>query len=62
MSDAFVSVRSLEKRYVTVRVLKGVSLDIKRNQFVSLLGHSGCGKGVAETRGLCLALGDVEII
>jgi len=44
MSDAFVSVRSLEKRYGAVRVLKGVSLDIKRNEFVSLLGHSGCGK------------------
>ncbi|MFN8704448.1 MAG: ABC transporter ATP-binding protein, partial [Rhodospirillales bacterium] len=44
MSEAFVSIRNLEKRYGTVRVLKGVSLDIKRNQFVSLLGHSGCGK------------------
>ena len=44
MSDAFVSVRNLEKRYGAVRVLKGVSLDIKRNEFVSLLGHSGCGK------------------
>ena len=44
MSDSFVSVRNLEKRYGSVRVLKGVSLDIKRNQFVSLLGHSGCGK------------------
>ena len=44
MSDSFVSVRNLEKRYGPVRVLKGVSLDIKRNQFVSLLGHSGCGK------------------
>jgi ABC-type Fe3+/spermidine/putrescine transport system ATPase subunit len=44
MSEAFVSIRNLEKRYGAVRVLKGVSLDIRRNQFVSLLGHSGCGK------------------
>lgn len=44
MSDAFVSIRGLEKNYGPVRVLKGVSLDIGRNQFVSLLGHSGCGK------------------
>ena len=44
MSLSFVSVRNLEKRYGAVHVLKGVSLDIKRNQFVSLLGHSGCGK------------------
>lgn len=44
MSDAFVSVRNLQKQYGTVRVLKGISLDIGRNEFVSLLGHSGCGK------------------
>lgn len=44
MSDAFVSVRNLEKHYGAVRVLKGISLDIGRNEFVSLLGHSGCGK------------------
>ncbi|MBM3627055.1 MAG: ABC transporter ATP-binding protein [Alphaproteobacteria bacterium] len=44
MTDSFVSLRSLRKNYGQVRVLDDVSLDIARNQFVSLLGHSGCGK------------------
>jgi ABC-type Fe3+/spermidine/putrescine transport system ATPase subunit len=44
MTDSFVSLRRLRKNYGQVRVLDDVSLDIARNQFVSLLGHSGCGK------------------
>jgi ABC-type Fe3+/spermidine/putrescine transport system ATPase subunit len=44
MTDAFVDVRDLTKSYGAVPVLKGVSMQIARNEFVSLLGHSGCGK------------------
>src|SRR4029079_4490431 len=25
-------------------VLKGISLDVKRGEYISLIGHSGCGK------------------
>lgn len=27
-----------------VQVLKGISIDVKKNQIVALVGHSGCGK------------------
>lgn len=29
---------------MTVNALKGVSIDFRENEFVSILGHSGCGK------------------
>ena len=36
------------KEYVTgdskVSALKGVSIEFRKNEFVSILGHSGCGK------------------
>lgn len=28
----------------TVHALKGISLDFRKNEFVSILGQSGCGK------------------
>ncbi|HCJ01431.1 MAG TPA: hypothetical protein DHV31_00910, partial [Clostridiales bacterium] len=28
----------------TVHALKGVSISFRKNEFVSILGHSGCGK------------------
>jgi len=27
-----------------VEVIKGISIDVKKNQIVALVGHSGCGK------------------
>ena len=39
---------NIVKEYVTgdttVTALKGISLDFRKNEFVSVLGHSGCGK------------------
>lgn len=44
----YVTVKNIVKDYVsgdeTVHALKGVSLTFRENEFVSILGQSGCGK------------------
>ncbi len=42
--SAFVSIHGVSKRFGGVTALNGVSLDICRGEFFSLLGPSGCGK------------------
>ncbi len=43
-----LSLKNIVKEYVTgdttVAALKGVSIDFRDHEFVSILGHSGCGK------------------
>ena len=39
-----ISIRDLTKHFDEVRAVDGVSLDIERGEFFSLLGPSGCGK------------------
>jgi len=39
-----VSIRSLEKSFAAVTVLKDINLEVEPGQFVVLLGESGCGK------------------
>ena len=38
----------IKKSYLSgeneVRALKGISVEFRKNEFVSILGHSGCGK------------------
>ncbi len=45
---AIVQIRDLTKNYglgeITVQVLKSVSLDIERGDFVAIMGPSGSGK------------------
>ena len=39
-----VRVRNLTRRFTVKGVLNGVGLDIRKGEFVALLGRSGCGK------------------
>ncbi|MEE2699283.1 MAG: ABC transporter ATP-binding protein [Pseudomonadota bacterium] len=41
---ASVTVRDIEKSFGSVKVLNGVSIDIKDGEFIVLVGPSGCGK------------------
>ncbi|MBL0371551.1 sugar ABC transporter ATP-binding protein [Rhizobium sp. KVB221] len=44
MTDPIISVRNLHKWYSGVHALRGVSLDLARNQTVGLIGDNGAGK------------------
>jgi multiple sugar transport system ATP-binding protein len=64
-----ITVSNLERSYGSYRALKGVSLDIKDQEFVVLLGPSGCGKttllraiaGLDHTDGGMIKLGDRDV-
>lgn len=43
-SGAFLELRSVACRYGSTQVLEDINLDIRRGEFVALLGSSGCGK------------------
>lgn len=41
---SFLSISMLNKSFKKHHVLKDINLDIKKGEFISLLGYSGCGK------------------
>jgi nitrate/nitrite transport system ATP-binding protein len=49
MSDAYLSLSRVDMTFAskggtTNPVLRNINLDVKRGEFISLIGHSGCGK------------------
>ncbi|NLC96116.1 MAG: ABC transporter ATP-binding protein [Erysipelotrichaceae bacterium] len=44
MSEVILQLKDIKKSFDGLEVLKGISLDIKKGEFITLLGSSGCGK------------------
>src|SRR3954454_8196902 len=48
MSNAYLHLSQVDMTFSGANganpVLKGINLDVKRGEFISLIGHSGCGK------------------
>lgn len=61
---AAVSVRAVDKRFATVTALEDCSFELAENEFVSLVGASGCGKStmLSIIAGLVApSVGEVEV-
>ncbi len=44
MNEEILRLEHIEKSFDGVRVLRGIDLSVRRGEFVTLLGASGCGK------------------
>lgn len=44
MSDTILKLENISKSFGNTHVLKGINLEVKKGEFVTLLGSSGCGK------------------
>lgn len=42
--NTLIQFRNIQKSFDDQIILKGINLDINKNEFVTLLGPSGCGK------------------
>lgn len=42
--DILINLKNITKKYTDNTVIKNLNLEVKRNEFVTLLGPSGCGK------------------
>ena len=42
--NIIVQIRNLHKYFGDSHILRGIDLDIKKGQLVSIIGRSGCGK------------------
>jgi peptide/nickel transport system ATP-binding protein len=64
MAESLLSIRDLELEFETdsgaVRVVRGVSLDVKAGETVALVGESGCGKSVTALSVMRLTSGRIR--
>ena len=44
MSEPYVSLTSVEKKYADHHAVRGIDLDIAAGEFIAIMGPSGCGK------------------
>lgn len=44
LNDIILELKSIEKNFGETRVLQGIDLAVRRGEFITLLGSSGCGK------------------
>ena len=44
MNETILELRNIEKKFDHTEVLRGISISIKKGEFITLLGPSGCGK------------------
>ena len=44
MAETIIELKNITKTYDDTQVLKGIDLNIKEKEFLTLLGPSGCGK------------------
>ncbi len=44
MNDIILSIRNISKKFDENEILRDISLDVKKGEFITLLGSSGCGK------------------
>ena len=46
MSDTILEIKNLEKKFIInkneIKVLENVNIDIKKGEFITIVGHSGC--------------------
>ncbi|MCX7347087.1 MAG: ABC transporter ATP-binding protein [Alphaproteobacteria bacterium] len=69
MSDALLTVRGVQTFYGKIQALKGVDIDIKKGQIVTLIGSNGAGKstlmmticGTPRARAGSIVFDDIDI-
>jgi nitrate ABC transporter ATP-binding subunit len=69
MSDKFLEISAVSKSYGAQCIVQGFDLSLARGEFVSIIGHSGCGKstvlsmvaGLTESSGGAILLAGREV-